>query len=294
MRSHYVRTGDISVLIGDDSRSLLHSVSTQHLEDLSEGETQTCCILDANGRIEDRLIVWDLGDQLALIHMQGRAASTRELLVRSRSWKQNVDVIPLDEGFSVMFREVEGEHVVNRVEQKGSVHSSVIRYLETLEMVYLGPSQDIEILSEDFIGQDFNLRNSIEEDLYRIKRGHLTSLGLEQHRPIPLEVALDNDISFTKGCYIGQEIIARLDARGALARTSVTVETDSEVHLGRQSLVGGGRIIVMASVEGGGSWWSACLVHPDVALVGSVLHTKELESASLKLNIRNSWKNTSD
>ncbi len=294
MRSHYVRSGDISVLIGDDSRSLLHSVSTQHLEDLSEGETQTCCILDANGRIEDRLLVWNLGDQIALTHMMGRAASTRELLVRSRSWKQNVDVIPLDEGFSLLFREIEGDHVINHVEQKGSVHSTIVRSLETLEMVYLGPSQDIETLSKDFIEQGSNLRDSIDEDLYRIKRGHLTSSGLEQHRPIPLEVALDSDISFTKGCYIGQEMIARLDARGALARTSVTVETDTEIPPGSQSLAGGGRIIVMSSVEGNDSWWSACLVHPDVAHVGSSLHTKQLEGTSVELNIRNRWKPSSD
>jgi folate-binding protein YgfZ len=40
---------------------------------------------------------------------------------------------------------------------------------------------------------------------------------------IPLEADLLHLISFTKGCYLGQEIIARVDARGAVARRLVRV-----------------------------------------------------------------------
>ena len=290
MSSHHVRTGDISVLIGDDSLALLHSVSTQQLEDLPEGKTESCCILDVNGRIEDRIYVFNLGDQVALIHMTGRAASTRELLVRSKSWKQNVDVIPLDEGFSALYKEVKQEDVLNRIEQDGSVYFTTVRNIESPEMIYLGPSQDIEMVSMNLIETGSELRESTEEDLYRIKRGHLTSSGLQEYRPIPLEVALEGDISFTKGCYIGQEIIARMDARDALARTSVTIEVESQIPCGRYALKGGGRIIVMSSVEACESWWSVCLVHPDMAHVGSVLYLKQDDFSSIELHVRNNWK----
>ena len=257
---------------------------------MPEGQTESCCILDVNGRIEDRLRVFNLGDQVALIHMTGRAASTRELLVRSKSWKQNVDVIPLDEGFSALYKEVKQEDVLNRIEQDGSVYFTTVRNIESPEMIYLGPSQDIEMVSMNLIETGSELRESTEEDLYRIKRGHLTSSGLQEYRPIPLEVALEGDISFTKGCYIGQEIIARMDARDALARTSVTIEVESQIPCGRYALKGGGRIIVMSSVEAGESWWSVCLVHPDMAQVGSVLYLKQDEFSSIELHVRNNWK----
>ena len=289
MNSHHVRTGDISVLIGDDSLALLHSVSTQDLENLPEGESQTCCILDVNGRIEDRLVVLNLGDQIALLHLEGHAVSTRELLVRSKSWKQKVDVIALDDGFSALYKGVEEEQVPNRVDQQGSVYWTIVRTVGTMEMIYLGPSQDIEILSNNLIEEGYNLRTFNDENLYRIKRGHLTPSGLQQYRPIPLEVALESDISFTKGCYIGQEIIARIDAREALARTSVTLESDTEIPCGRHSLQGGGRIIVMSSVEESGSWWSVSLIHPDMARIGSVLHLKQDVDVSVELKIRNIW-----
>lgn len=43
---------------------------------------------------------------------------------------------------------------------------------------------------------------------------------------IPLEAGLDHAISFNKGCYLGQEIIARLDTRGTPARLLRTLVFD--------------------------------------------------------------------
>lgn len=44
---------------------------------------------------------------------------------------------------------------------------------------------------------------------------------------IPLEAGLDHAISFNKGCYLGQEIIARLDTRGTPARLLRTLVLDA-------------------------------------------------------------------
>lgn len=41
---------------------------------------------------------------------------------------------------------------------------------------------------------------------------------------IPLETGLLDAISFTKGCYIGQEIIARMDSRGQIAKRLVQLD----------------------------------------------------------------------
>jgi aminomethyltransferase len=49
---------------------------------------------------------------------------------------------------------------------------------------------------------------------------------------IPLEVGLREAISFTKGCYIGQEIIARMDSRGRQAHVLVGVRLSAESSAG--------------------------------------------------------------
>jgi aminomethyltransferase len=47
---------------------------------------------------------------------------------------------------------------------------------------------------------------------------------------IPLEADLWSAISFTKGCYVGQEIIARMESRGRLAKNLTRVRL-SQVHI---------------------------------------------------------------
>ncbi len=51
---------------------------------------------------------------------------------------------------------------------------------------------------------------------------------------IPLEANLWNDVSFSKGCYTGQEIIARMESRQRLAKQLIGLRFDGEVTLPAQ------------------------------------------------------------
>jgi folate-binding protein YgfZ len=63
-------------------------------------------------------------------------------------------------------------------------------------------------------------------ELYRIRR------GIPRYDPgvmgecNPLELNLWNQISFSKGCYIGQEVIARLDTYKKIQRTLCSFRSD--------------------------------------------------------------------
>jgi aminomethyltransferase len=55
-------------------------------------------------------------------------------------------------------------------------------------------------------------------DLLRVEHGY-SAFGHELSQEyIPLETGLLDAVSFTKGCYVGQEIIARMETRGRLAK----------------------------------------------------------------------------
>ena len=55
-------------------------------------------------------------------------------------------------------------------------------------------------------------------ELLRIENG-IPSAGKELSEQInPLEARLESQISFTKGCYIGQEVIARIDTYKSFKR----------------------------------------------------------------------------
>jgi aminomethyltransferase len=49
---------------------------------------------------------------------------------------------------------------------------------------------------------------------------------------IPLELDLWGSVSFSKGCYIGQEILARMESRGKLARRLRGLRADAALTVG--------------------------------------------------------------
>jgi folate-binding protein YgfZ len=46
----------------------------------------------------------------------------------------------------------------------------------------------------------------------------------------PLECGLNKYVSFTKGCYIGQEVIARLDTYDKISKHMVKIDSDNEIR----------------------------------------------------------------
>ncbi len=279
MTSYRVHSADISVLIGPDSLDVLHAVTTQSISNLSDNTCIFASILNSNGRMIDRILIWNLVDQIAIIHLDGCSESTRKLLSKSVSWKQDVKIIPLDSGFSSIWQydsQVTGE--IMSITVSGQVHSCLI---DESTLVHLGPNPDINQFS-------LNLKNdgAISLDieglrLYQIMNGIINGEIVRNYQPIPLEVALSNDISFTKGCYTGQEIIARMDARGALSKTLVTFSSTSILDLGNHRIVGGGRVMVLDSINNNGTHYNLGLIHPDIADEGVEFELDEISCSIL-------------
>ena len=67
---------------------------------------------------------------------------------------------------------------------------------------------------------------SLTYNSMRIRGGRAAGIELSPDY-IPLEVGLWDEISFSKGCYTGQEIIARMESRQRIAKTLVKVNLSS-------------------------------------------------------------------
>ena len=75
---------------------------------------------------------------------------------------------------------------------------------------------------------------SLSEETYQVLRveAGLAEFGRELgDEYIPLEANLWNDVSFKKGCYTGQEIIARMESRQKLAKRLVGLRFGEQVML---------------------------------------------------------------
>jgi len=68
---------------------------------------------------------------------------------------------------------------------------------------------------------------------------------------IPLEANLWDDVSFNKGCYTGQEVIARMESRGRVAKRMVGLRGNHPLKIGQELLVGGKRAGIVTSTASG-------------------------------------------
>ena len=267
MTFYHVHNSDISVLIGPDSLDLLHSVTTQSVNNLKENSSIFASILNSNGRMIDRILIWNLGDQIAIIHLDGCSDSTRVLLSKSVSWKQDVKIIPLDSGFSSLwvYDSVDSTEPFS-VSIDDHVHSC---YINNGIFVHLGPNTEINKLQVKMNASGVFLIKNQDLRLFKIMNGQIDGEIVQTYNPIPLEVSLSDDISFTKGCYTEQEIIARMDARGSLSRTLVTFSSNNEITSGNNRIVGGGKLVSYDSVSHDNIWMNLGLIHPDFSDVGT-------------------------
>ena len=82
---------------------------------------------------------------------------------------------------------------------------------------------------------------SLTYNVLRIRSGRPGGAELSADY-IPLEVGLWDEISFSKGCYTGQEIIARMESRERIAKAMVRVKLSH--HLAAPApLYSGGRAV---------------------------------------------------
>jgi tRNA-modifying protein YgfZ len=75
--------------------------------------------------------------------------------------------------------------------------------------------------------KDLNQQSCEEYEYFRVSMGLPEGENEFNEQINPMECGLDKYISFTKGCYIGQEVIARLDSQGKRPKQMVKIESEN-------------------------------------------------------------------
>jgi len=100
----------------------------------------------------------------------------------------------------------------------------------------LGPRAAVERLAQRL---DLPRISADSAEILRIEAG-LPRCGIDTgERTFPQEARLERALSFDKGCYIGQEIVARIHSRGAVNRRLVQLASERPVEPGDEIRVGG-------------------------------------------------------
>ena len=228
--------GDLLSVVGEDSLRFLNGFVTCDLADLGEGSTVYGFVTSAQGKILADLWALAAGDGFRLELPAGGGEAIREHLLKYRiadrveieaesRWLPVTLVGP--RAADVVAQAVGGpidalEPGRGRGVAIGSAEAHLVRErrwgAEVLSL-WLPGTRAIDVVT-GLISGESRARPIGDEalDAFRIENG-APLFGVDfgpDH--LPQETGLDEALSFTKGCYLGQEVVARIHYRGKVNR----------------------------------------------------------------------------
>jgi folate-binding protein YgfZ len=271
----FVDRSDLGMLkiSGENRLDLIHRMSTQDIKNLRPGEGAATILTTDIGRMIDRLILYAASESVYALTGENHGDAIARYLMRFVFFNDDFQLQDISSETTIIgVYGPRAEHMLG--EKFGSPDTAIpLHHWREAKIgnitAYLHKTDPINgsgyfVMCEAVEGE--NLReillttgilkaNEAAFDLLRIEAG-LPRFGHEITTDyIPLEAGLWDDVSFTKGCYTGQEIIARMESRGQLAKQLVRLASNSALAEGEIINASGKQVgsITSAAGIGGGT-----------------------------------------
>lgn len=191
---------DLVVVSGPDALSFLQNLVSQDLDGIADGETRPCLLLSPRGKLDAAFRVLRVGDEVWLDVEAGFGAALAASLDRFRIRVQ-ADIEDRSAGWAMVAIRDGGPPPAGHMSIPVAGGDDVIGTSDTLDVM-----------------TDRGLTAAAYERA-RIEAG-APKMGAElDESVIPQEAFLERDaVSFTKGCFLGQELVCRIDTRGHVNR----------------------------------------------------------------------------
>ena len=241
-------TPGVIELSGADRLDLLHRLSTNDLEELPANSFRRTVFTDPVGRMIDVVTVLALSEKALLVTSTGRLQAMQDWLQRHIFFQDDVTVTVSEKSWSLYGAMARGtEFAPSEIPAADTLISSDEGVIWPIDQPVPGY---LFLMRPDQPDPDWAAHPAAADayEILRIEAG-LPKSGVEiQDDSIPLEVGLWNEVSFEKGCYVGQEIIARMESRGRLAKQLVGVRLGSEANPGSTLKQSGKTVGTLTSV----------------------------------------------
>jgi folate-binding protein YgfZ len=233
---------DRLMITGADRIDLMERLSTNAVIDRVQSESVRTALLEANGRLIDLLDLYFLPKHLLLAASHGRAETVDVWLKRHIFFQDDVHVemmppwrwmIGVYGPRSTQYLKEHFDQVIKLAElQFIQIKSTLISPMRWSSLSGFHILTDEEEVAQSLLADrdpHWGPNANIAIEALRIEAG-IAGRG-QEIKPgiIPLGLRLNDAISHTKGCYIGQEIIARIESRGELATELTGVQLSQPV-----------------------------------------------------------------
>jgi len=223
------------LISGKDRVRWLNGMITNNIRDLAAGHGVYGFILTPQGHNQGDLVAYNRGDYLLLTTDREQAPKISSLLQRYII----MDKVEIEEiSDKLVSLGVAGPKAGETLARAGidvaqlaagevtdpvwrEMGISVARNLHPLMdgyEIWLAP-ENLEKLWDALVSSGARPAGSDALEMYRIARG-VPRYGVDlRERDLPQETGQQHALNFSKGCYIGQEIVERIRARGNVHRT---------------------------------------------------------------------------
>lgn len=216
-------------LAGTDALDLMNRLTTNQLDHLAINSGLFTVLTSNKGRIKDLLYIF-------------RQDEKKLLLITSPHNQTNV-------AEWIDFYTFSEDAEINEISAETKLISIVGPKCEMASKEFLTDMEKFTVFNSSIFGlpcTNFLIPNDHKSDLpqsaTKLPDSSLLELiRLERFVPLmnkdfgeqnnPLEAGLKNYISFSKGCYIGQEVIARLDAYNKVQKLLVGLKWDEDIQM---------------------------------------------------------------
>ncbi len=289
---------------GEDGLDLLNRMSTNKVVDLAAGEGAVTVLTSDRGRIIDVLGVVNQGDHVMLLTSPGRQQAVIDWLDKYTIMEDlTVEDVTSEEVMLSLVGPNAGE-MLGLTSNPGyqdslTVHSVRVGGFDALAVEQpLGPlprywlmvaPEDASGLWDSLVDDGATRIGATAMDALRVNFG-VPEYGPELGEPYnPLEAGLIGSVDFAKGCYIGQEVIARLDSYKKVQKYLVSLRFaagDSSVSPGDALLQDGqpvGTITSVAPIPSDGILKGLGYVKAAAATPGAQLDVAGQETSSAEI-----------
>jgi folate-binding protein YgfZ len=241
---------------GEDHRAWLDRISSMPILPLEAGRSVWATLMDGKGKLRCDMRVTDLGDAgdpgSLLIELPASHHATLLRVLDMYILRDKVALTDLSASHSIVSVLGPGAGAVlgaaglptptgDGVVSQDGVHGLAAR-------LYGVPGTDLLVAADE---ADALLTRLEAGGAVRVGRTALDVVRIDAGVPwfaedmsdavIPLEAGLDQDVSITKGCYPGQEVIARIANLGQVARKLMRLSAPGRVAVGQGTeLIGTG------------------------------------------------------
>lgn len=237
--SYFINKSGIIKASGKDLTDFINRMSTNDFRSFSEGEYRYTVLTSDKGRIIDLVNLINFGEDKFLICTYGY----EERIIAHLDKYIIMDDVKLEKA--------QGEYsrITIFTDESESLSSDLFNIKCEKDKAYKINEKDILFLND----VKLNTINIICEEnhvsVYRNLMKDLTALTFDDYefkrisnnipegvnelndQINPMECGLENYISFKKGCYIGQEVIARIDSQGKIPKRMFSIVSEKEFNI---------------------------------------------------------------